>query len=203
MKLDMKLDSQLQLGRCPHCGIDSPSLQIIHQIETQDYKDENKRAWRFYQCSRCGGVITASASSFGYAVTEIYPSVEELDDAIPERAKAYLEQARNSLNAPAGAIMLSASSIDAMLKEINLKEGSLYKRIDQARNHGTITASMAEWAHEIRLEANDQRHADEDADLPNENDARHVIQFAEALAQFLFIFPARVKRGINNAKSDD
>lgn len=198
----MNLDNQLQLGRCPHCGIDSPSLRRVSQIETEDYKKENTRAWGFYKCSRCGGVITASASSFGNSVGEIYPSVEELDDAIPERAKAYLEQARNSLNAPAGAIMLSASSIDAMLKEINLKEGSLYKRIDQAKNNGNITESMAEWDHKIRLEANDQRHADEDTDLPDENDARHVVQFAEALAQFLFVFPARVKRGINNAKSN-
>ena len=198
----MNLDNQLQLSRCPHCGIDSPSLLMASHANTHDYMGKNKRRWKFYSCSRCGGIVSACAENHGGKIDQIFPSVEKLDDSIPERAKEYLEQARNSLNAPAGAIMLAASSIDSMLKEINLKTGSLYNRIDKAKDDGLITESMAEWAHEIRLEANDQRHADENADLPKENDARHVLQFAEALAQFLFVFLAKVKRGINNAKND-
>ena len=54
---------------------------------------------------------------------------------------------------------------------------------------------MAAWAHEIRLDANDQRHADEGAKLPGEADAQKVIDFANALAQFLYVLPARVARG--------
>ena len=69
-------------------------------------------------------------------------------------------------SAPAGAVMLAASSVDAMLKEKGYNEGSLYARIGQARDDHLITADMAEWAHEVRLDANDQRHADEAAALP-------------------------------------
>ncbi|MNW06866.1 hypothetical protein D3C71_2033470 [compost metagenome] len=54
---------------------------------------------------------------------------------------------------------------------------------------------MAAWAHEVRLDANDQRHDDEDGALPDEADARKSIEFATALAQFLFVLPARVARG--------
>ena len=54
---------------------------------------------------------------------------------------------------------------------------------------------MAAWAHEVRLDANDQRHADEGAPLPAEADAAKVIEFAKALAEFLFVLPARVARG--------
>jgi hypothetical protein len=106
-----------------------------------------------------------------------------------------LEQAIASIHAPAGAVMLTASSVDAMLKEKGLTEGSLYKRIAAASANHLITAEMAEWAHEVRLEANDQRHADEEAALPDEADASKAIEFATALAQFLFVLPARVARG--------
>lgn len=104
-------------------------------------------------------------------------------------------QALASLQAPAGAVMLAASSVDAMLKEKGLKEGSLNTRIDAAAQQHLITPEMGAWAHDIRLDANDQRHADEASVLPSEADAVKAIDFANALAQFLFVLPARVERG--------
>lgn len=91
--------------------------------------------------------------------------------------------------------MLTASAVDAMLKDKGYKEGSLNARIDTAAKDHIITAEMAAWAHEIRLDANDQRHADEEAVLPSSADAGKVIEFANALAQFLYVLPARVERG--------
>jgi len=91
--------------------------------------------------------------------------------------------------------MLTASAVDAMLKDKGYKEGSLNSRIDSAAKDHLITAEMAAWAHEIRLEANDQRHADESAALPSATDAQKVIEFATALAQFMYVLPARVERG--------
>lgn len=60
---------------------------------------------------------------------------------------------------------------------------------------------MARWAHEIRLDANNQRHADLNAALPTENDARKCIDFAMALAEFLFVLPERVERGLAEAEA--
>ena len=71
--------------------------------------------------------------------------------------------------------MLSASSIDSMLKDKGYKNGSLYVRIDQAANDHIITRGMSEWAHQIRLEANDQRHADEGVLLPTEDDIIRIV----------------------------
>ena len=98
--------------------------------------------------------------------------------------------------------MLSASSVDAMLKEKGYKEGSLYSRIDKAVSDGAITADMAVWAHEIRLDANDQRHADDNAGLPTQEDAERCIEFAKALGQFMFVIPRRVSRGIAAATDE-
>ena len=116
---------------------------------------------------------------------------------LPPRAKDFLTQAIASVHAPAGAVMLTASSVDAMLKAKGYREGSLYTRIDAAANDHLITEEMSAWAHEIRLDANDQRHADEEAPLPEAADAEKAIEFAKALAQFLFVLPARVERGRN------
>ena len=82
-----------------------------------------------------------------------------------------------------------------MLKAKDYKTGTLYARIDKARDNGLITHEMALWAHEVRLDANDQRHADETADLPDTAQAKRALEFANALAQFLFVLPAKVARG--------
>lgn len=195
-----KLSSQLDLDRCPHCGVDRPLLHQLSQWETHNYLGENLRRWRVYQCSRCGGVVTAAASNFEGPVTECYPSVSEVDSTLPEKARAYLQQALSSLSAPAGAIMLAASAVDAMLKAKGYKDGSLYSRIDKASAEHMITPAMAQWAHDVRLDANDQRHADDTMPLPTPDEAKRAVDFAAALGEFMFVLPARVQRGISEAK---
>ncbi|MBC8465518.1 DUF4145 domain-containing protein [bacterium] len=196
------LENNLILRRCPHCNVDSPNLVTVTRFETINYNGTIKRTWACYSCQRCGGVITAWASPGNPKIQQLFPPSISLDDSIPERAKAYLNQAIDSLHAPAGSIMLSASSVDAMLKEKGYKQGSLYKRINQAAADHLITKEMADWAHEVRLEANDQRHPDEDAILPGENDAQKTIDFTLSLTQFLFVMPSRVQKGIQDAKQE-
>lgn len=197
------LDTQLDLDRCPHCNVDRPTLGVHAGVfATKDYKGQGTRFWKTYICSRCGGVVTAGASGDAGEISELYPASKSVDDAIPERAKSYLEQAMNSLHAPAGAIMLSASAVDAMLKDKKYVQGSLYQRIDRACDDHIITQGMAEWAHIVRLEANDQRHADEMVSLPSPKDARDSIDFVAALGQFLYVLPARVDRGKLEASGD-
>jgi hypothetical protein len=60
---------------------------------------------------------------------------------------------------------------------------------------------MARWAHNVRLDANDERHADENAPFPEIEDAQRCLDFAMALAEILFMLPARVTRGIQAAGS--
>lgn len=128
-----------------------------------------------------------------------FPNRATLADAIPDRARRYLEQARESLHAPAGAVMLAASAVDAMLKHRGLKDGSLYARIEAAVEEHLITVEMSQWAHAVRLDANDQRHADDNAQLPGTDDATRSIEFATALADILFVLPARITTGLGSA----
>lgn len=139
--------------------------------------------------------MTVAMTNSDGTVQRYWPYSEEPDAAIPEKARMFLKQATDSLHAPAGAQMLAASSVDAMLKAIGYKTGSLNARINEAKDAHKITAEMADWGHEVRLDANDQRHADEDAPLPTESEAQRTIAFANALGMFLFALPAMVTRG--------
>lgn len=155
--------------------------------------------WCTYECSTCAGMVLA-CSGIDARLLQMWPSAPTVSEAVPVRARNYLNQAMASLHAPSGAVMLTASSVDAMLKDKGYKNGSLNARIDAAAKDHLITAEMAAWAHEIRLDANDERHADEAADSPTREDAQKLIEFANSLAQFLYVLPARVERGRKQPK---
>jgi hypothetical protein len=194
-QMAISLAAQLLLDRCPHCGTAKPLLKqvIANLITTTDYAGAVPRGWKVYACTTCGGAILAGGQGPNPNVAaEIYPAPRQVDSSVPERPRTYLTQALASVHAPSGAIMLAAASVDAMLREKAYKAGSLYTRIDQAAKDHLITTEMAEWAHEVRLDANDERHPEESRSLPGEQDALRAIEFARALAEFLFVLPARV-----------
>lgn len=190
------LSTNLALPRCPHCAVASPNLFKAHQLETNNFERNRPRCWIIYYCGSCGGVVTAWAPVWDAQVQEYFPESITVKDDIPERPKSYLQQALESIHAPAGAVMLAASAVDSMLKLKGYTEGSLYTRIEKAVDENLITKEMACWAHDVRLDANDQRHADELTTLPTEDEAKRAVDFSTALAEFLFVLPSRVQRGI-------
>ena len=196
----MNLTPQLPLKRCPHCNIANPNITLYNQFATDNANSSNRRLWKVYTCQSCGGAIIGSHNDHSINALELYPQVVSVDECLPDKVKQFLNQSLETIHAPAGSIMLSASSIDSMLKDKGYKAGNLYKRIEEAASDHLITAGMSEWAHQIRLEANDQRHADEDAILPTEADAKRIIEFALALAEFLYVLPNKVNKGIENTK---
>lgn len=196
----MQQQDFLHLDRCPQCNIARPRLSKSYHSFTATHSGKNPRCWAVYLCDTCGGAILTMAK--GKALGEVvkyWPQTDNVHETVPDRAREFLSQAIASIHSPAGAVMLTASAVDAMLKEKGYKDGNLNSRINKAASEHLITAEMAEWAHEIRLDANDQRHSDDNAPLPDEADAQKVIEFALALGQFLFVLPARVARGRMNA----
>ncbi|QAB15838.1 DUF4145 domain-containing protein [Hydrogenovibrio thermophilus] len=193
------LSQNLVIDRCPHCSVANPNLSAKQQLDTRDHMGANYRVWNVYACERCGGVVTAASFADRGEVVEIYPLPKSIKEDIPERPRSFLQQAIDSLHAPSGAVMLAASAVDSMLKLKGYAKGSLYDRIEKTVKDHVITQDMATWAHEVRLDANDQRHADEEASLPSQADAERVVDFAMALAEILFVLPSRVQRGITQA----
>ena len=161
-----------------------------------------RRIWSIYVCGTCGAIVSAWSLQHNQEVIEHFPQSASVDDDIPERPKIFLKQSQESLHAPAGAVMLAASAVDAMLKQRGYTEGSLYSRIEKAAADHVLTSDMASWAHAVRLDANDQRHADKAATLPNFEDAKRVLEFAVALGEYLFVLPTRIERGIKGVHRD-
>lgn len=188
---------ELNLHRCPHCSIAKPRLGRVW------ISDQSKvPIWVLYVCSSCESYTLAYANQLNQAILEWFPSPKEpLDESIPELARDYLNQAQESLHAPDGAVMLCASSVDAMLKAKGLEKGTLNERIIEAKNDGLMTEGMEQWAHHVRLDSNKPRHADTKEPLSTPEEAKQTLEFTLALAEFLYVLPSRVAHGLKEAAS--
>lgn len=199
----IKLEGSLKIDRCPHCSIYKPHLNQVFTTQTSADNGTNQRKWAIYHCSQCGGLTTACAGATSNVVHLIFPVVETVDNSVPDRPREYLKQAIETTFAPAGSLMLCASSVDAMLKEKGFEDGSLYKRIKSAIDSHILTEDMGEWAHKVRLDANDQRHSDYQKSLPTIQDAENCIQFVKALAEFLFVLPNKIHESIDKIDNSE
>ena len=202
----MKAAQELPLERCPRCSRHWPTLKVSGQpISTTAQDGSNPRMFLVYVCASCGGAILVSTKRdpqrniINSEIEEILPAPVQLSDTIPETARRFLAQAQESLHAPDGAVMLAASAVDALLKAKEYREGSLYARIKKAVDDHVLTPDMGLWAHQVRLEANNPRHADDEEPHASEIAARQSVEFALALANFLFELPTRVTRGLKEA----
>lgn len=196
-------DGRLILPRCPHCGIASPLFVPMQSGgPTKEFSKRGTVTWTVHRCQTCGfPTITFTVPDLP-RLDRILPGFRRPHNDLPERAQDYLRQAMDSATvAPSGAITLCASAVDAMLKAKGYREGSLYERIDKGTQDRLITDSMAAWAHDVRLDANAERHADDSYRMPLADDARRCIDFVVALGEFIFVLPKRVEEGRQAAKA--
>jgi Domain of unknown function (DUF4145) len=190
--------AELRLDRCPHCNIAKPYFPEIWDSSVVPFQSPLTHLWSVHVCSSCSQMILVRRRPFDGFELDIYPRAEKLAKEIPDRARRALSEAIATQFAPGASIMTSAQAVDYMLKERGFREGdTLNARIKAAVTAGVLTPDMELWANEVRFAANDERHKDTD---PTPDDAAHSVQFALALAEFLFVLPARVKRGIESVK---
>jgi hypothetical protein len=192
-----QLSTNLPLEHCPHCATAQPQLARISERENN--RRGGHRRWGVYECLTCGGLVIAAARAAdpAHVIIECYPvALNDPPETIPPRPREYLRQARDLLTQPTGSVTLSASAVDAMLKEKGLKEGRLYERIHDAVKQRLISDDMAQWAHQVGLDPNDPRYVDERAAMPSIEDAQRCLSFALTLADILFVLPSRVTQGI-------
>jgi len=192
-----KFGSHLEIEICPHCGISMPNMPGIWHGESRDTRTSNsKRFWGLFACGKCGGVVLVERSTNGTEISKLFPDIQDIDSSITDaRVKHHLKEALSTKHAASACIVSCASAVDAMLKAKGLKTGSLYERIDQAAASHIITSEMAAWAHDVRLDANDERHVDAGAPIPLAAAAQKCVDFTFALAEYLYVLPSKVERG--------
>lgn len=202
---DYKFGGQLLgVDNCPHCNVSKPLLRRVFSLVENQIAPRGDggppSGWSVYRCTSCGYLVTAkgkdSDTSAAPFVEEIFPPLWSVNEAVPERVAHYLVQAQRTLNSPDASVIMSASSIDAMLKDHGLPEGDLHKRIDLAVKNAILTRHIADWGKRVRLDTVNRRYAAVEAAPMEYADAKRAFDFANAMTEYLYVLPARIPADI-------
>lgn len=97
----------------------------------------------------------------------------------------------------AGAMFRKSLDVATKIIAPDLKDKSLFHRINSLVDTGHFTPALGEWSHELRIDGNEAVH---DEDPETADDANSMQKFAEAFLRYSFTLPNLVAR--NRAKRE-
>lgn len=165
---------------CPHCH-EVVVFKVMHRAGFRDAFHQYDEKYNLN--SRDSGIYLMGHYPTG--------TVHSAPADVPERiGKFFIEAQENLVGGKfETCILLCGKVLDIATKGLD-QTWSLERRLKKLATDGKITADMADWAEEIRLDRNEAAHADEDFD---KDDASEIMGFTQAFLNYVYTLPALVE----------
>ncbi|MCZ2079666.1 MAG: DUF4145 domain-containing protein [Bryobacterales bacterium] len=151
------------------------------------------------QCLRCGHAVLVREEEIwedSWTNPEtVYPyGGGAPNPELPERLQSALQEARRCYQAKAytATALLCRRTIETLCVDRGVKEQNLAAALAKMRDRNLIDGSLFEWADGLRLAGNRAAH-DVTSDVSWE-DARDLVEFTEALLEYVIVFRERFER---------
>lgn len=89
--------------------------------------------------------------------------------------------------------VMARSALQFVVRDKGARQGKLKAQIDELGKAGILHPLMENWAHEVRLLANESAHPN--APVPSEvtpEDAKDIVSFLDFLLFYLYDLPAQI-----------
>lgn len=189
---------------CPFCG-EKGNFALAHHAEKKKPNSSKRLNFDLYQCHNCIGFVQVLWSANGHSSMHALYSYKvqpwplagkrEPSPNWPEGMTRFWVQAHNSLSNENwdAANLMAQSALQFVVREQGAKKGNLKEQIDDLGKKGTLHPMMQDWAHEVRLLANESAHPDAVAPLPvTPEDARDILNFLDLLMFHLYDLPEQI-----------
>lgn len=183
---------------CPSCGkrVDG---QAIGQYEYHDPGEGAPCRITLLRCARCHHPIVAREEERWTGMWSnpetVYPhQVDDINPDLPEHLRSMCREARACYRAgaPTASALMCRKTLEGICVEHGITERNLAASLKRAKEAGLIDGRLYEWADELRVAGNEAAH-DVTADFSGE-DARDLLEFTEALLEYVFTFRDRFDR---------
>ena len=189
---------------CPFCR-EQGNFSLAFHGEKKKPNSSKKLNFDVYQCQNCMGyvhVLWSTGESFGAGLYSYRFLPWPLDakrkpsENWPDGMHRFWIQAHDSLvreNYDA-AIVIARSALLFVVRDKGAKGKTLFDQIDDLANRGVLHPMMKDWAHEVRLLANDSAHPD--APIPahvKPEDAKDILNFLDLILLYLYDLPKQIE----------
>ncbi len=190
---------------CPFCG-EKGNFSLEYRAEKKKANSSKRLSFDLYRCNVCVGFVQVlwSAGEFAHGMNRLYnyrvlpwplSGKPEPSTNWPDGMTRFWIQAHNSLSNENwdAANLMARSALQFVVREKGASNGNLKEQIDDLGTKGVLHPLMQEWAHEVRLLANDSAHPDASVPLPvTPQDARDIINFLDFLMHYLYDLPHQI-----------
>ena len=193
-------------GSCPHCrerSVFVTSLSGNNQPAIHNYPSGNSTvSWAILQCQGCLnfvlGCCVKGQGQSAWTYSKHFP-VGNPDDSVanevPAAIAADFKEALRCrwLDCFKATLIMCRRSIESSCVDLKAKGGRLIDKIDDLAASGTITISLKDMAHQVRLEGNIGAHANDTtlADL-DAGTVDAVISFVREYFHHVYVMPAKL-----------
>jgi hypothetical protein len=192
---------------CPFCGVKGNFARAFREKKQKPNSDKCLY-FDVYQCQNCVGYVhvlwsASEYSSFGRGLYDfrVLPrplnAKPEPSENWPSGMHRFWVQAQDSLtheNWDAASVM-ARSALQFVVREKGAKGKDLKAQIEDLVAKGVLHKLMADWAHEVRLLANESAHPE--APVPTDvtpEDARDIVHFLDLLLLYLYDLPKQIEK---------
>lgn len=151
--------------------------------------------YTFSQCPKCSSPFLAVQEqiwNYWDEPVRIYPPRDKrVDPSWPPTVKKSYQESLNCFKAKAytATVIMCRKTLEAICSEHKVHQPSLAKSLKSMKDNGLIENRLFEWAEALRIAGNEAAH-DVDVDIPRQ-DAKDILEFTEALLEYVFTFRDR------------
>ena len=158
------------------------------------------------QCGNCGNYMFAfwsagmyshgSGASHDYKVLPWHQSMTGHPEHWPDDVGHYWVEARRSIEGKnwTAAALMARSAIQLAARAHGATGKNLKEEIDDLAAKGKILPVMQEWAHEVRVLANEGTHPKPGTTGTGEKDAKDTVEYLGFLMRVMYDVPDQIKR---------
>jgi hypothetical protein len=190
---------------CAYCG-EKGNFEIVQHLDRKKPGSIPKVVnYDTLKCGHCGNYMFAfwSASSTGHGVNAMHnyrtlPRYRGTTDAPkhwPPDVGRYWVEARRSIEGKnwTAAALMARSAIQLVARSRGAKGENIKAEIDDLAAKGLLLPIMQEWAHEVRLLANEGTHPKPGTAGTDEKDAKDVVEFSSFLMSVVYDLPKQIE----------
>lgn len=193
--------------RCGHCG-NTTAFSERAKYECDDYADYQhlglmwRMEWRILQCPACEkptlhqtatGLDSHGNEAIEARESVLYPAERTISKDLPgDIAAVYSVAVGIAPLSPGLCAVQVAKTLEAICRREGAHGRNLQQRLEYLANSGRIPETLGKMAQQVRQIRNLGAHADSGGDEVKESDVPVILDFMDAILEYLYVLPAKM-----------
>lgn len=198
-------DENKMIVECHYCEA-KVDAKVLAQVEISSPDEPFPFRSSYIQCPVCSHPMLAgeekvqiSEDTFEWTPpNRLWPDPKQhIDWSIPDIVRVSLEEAQVCFRARAysASVVMCGRALEGMLVHFETKSKTFARGLAELNERGIVDGRLFEWGDELRRVRNLGAHAT-DQTISRE-DAKDVLDFANAICEYVFVLTARFQRFVN------